>query len=529
MPRPFLNRAFAVGLLVAVTGIAFLVAFTFFKKGGFSERDSYKVFAFFDDVTGLTWKSRVQIAGIQVGEVDQVTLVGTRARLDLRIKKDIDFHTDACLTKRFPSALLPDALLEATAGTPQTPSLRDLPPEQREITCVREAASVQKLLDSLSKITADVQIITRDLTQTIGGAQGSIREIVERLSQVARNIDRTVSENGDKLSAILDNAQAFTGELRGIAEQDREKYHQIAKNVAEASERLNSVLASVQSIIGTSKQPELKESYQGLKNAVDKANASLAHVEEVTKKVAEGKSVAGKLLTDERLGEKFGNAVEGVSDYIDRLVKLQVKLELRSEWLLQQSGSKTYFGIKILPRPDKFYLIQILSDPRGVNTVTNETVDTVNKNTGAEVVTQTTRTVNQQQLSFSAEFGKRYGPVTFRIGVIESSGGVGADLSLMKERLQLSVDLYQFTRPTQDVFPRAKIWANYYFLDHFYLTTGADDFLNQWRAGRYPGGPKFAVGRDVFFGAGLFFTDDDIKTLFGAGFGSAAATGAAAH
>ncbi len=528
MPRPFLNRAFAVGLLVAVTGLAFLVAFTFFKKGGYSERDSYAVFAYFDDVTGLTWKSRVQIAGIQVGEVDKVTLVGTRARLDLRIKKDIDFHTDACLTKRFPSALLPDALLEATAGTPQTQSLRDLPPEKREITCVREAASVQKLLESMSKIAADVQIITRDLTQTVGGAQGSIREIVEHLAQVARNIDRTVSENSDKLASILDNANAFTGELRGIAEQDREKYHQIAKNVAEASERLNDVLASVQSIIGKSNQPELKESVEGLRGAIEKANASLAHVEEVTKKVAEGKSVAGKLLTDERLGEKFGNAVEGVSDYVDRLVKLQVQLEFRSEWLMQQSGSKTYFAMKLLPRPDKYYLIEIVSDPRGVNTVTNETVTTLNQTTGLTNTTQTTRTVNQQQLSFSAEFAKRYGPVTFRIGVIESSGGLGADLHLLNDRLQLSVNLYQFTRPTQDVFPRAKIWANYTFLDHFYLTTGSDDFLNQWRAGRYPGGPRFAIGRDVFFGAGLFFTDDDLKTLFGAGFGSAAASGAAA-
>ncbi len=520
MPKPFLNRAFAVGLLVAVTGTAFLVAFTFFKKGGFSERDSYSVFAYFDDVTGLTWKSRVQIAGIQVGEVEQVTLVGTRARLDLRIRKDIDFRADACLSKRFPSALLPDALLEATPGTTQAQSLRDLPPDRREVTCVREAASIQKLLDSLGKITADVQIIVHDLTQTVGGAQGSIKEIVERLSQVARNIDETVSENGGKITAILDNAQAFTGELRSVAEQDRENYHTIAKNVAEASERLNNVLAAVQKIIGTAKEPELKESVEGLKGAIDKANASLAHVEEVTRKVAEGKGIAGKLLTDERLGEKFGTAVEGVSDYVNRLVQLQIQLELRSEWLLQESGSKTYFGIKLLPRPDKFYLIEIVSDPRGIDTVTHERVET--QAGGVATVTTTTRTVNQLGLAFSAEFGKRYGPLTLRIGVIESSGGVGADLHLFKDRLQVSMNLYQFTRPQQDIFPRAKLWANYSFLNHFYVTAGADDFLNKLNTGQFPGGSKFVVGRDVFFGAGLFFTDDDLKTLLGAGVGSTA-------
>ena len=81
--------------------------------------------------------------------------------------------------------------------------------------------------------------------------------------------------------------------------------------------------------------------------------------------------------------------------------------------------------------------------------------------------------------------------------------------------------MYQFSRPYQDVFPRAKIFMNYYFFQHFFVTAGADDFLNTWRTGRYPGGPKFTIGNDAFFGGGLFFTDDDLKTLLGAGAGSA--------
>src|ERR671925_2252752 len=138
MARPLANKAFAVGLLAAVCGVAFLIAFTFFRKGGYSEKDTYVVYAYFEDATGLTWKSRVQIAGIQVGEVERITLVGNRARLDLRIRRDIDLRADACVTKRFPSALLPDALLDATPGK-QGGLLGDLPPEQREVKCVIEA------------------------------------------------------------------------------------------------------------------------------------------------------------------------------------------------------------------------------------------------------------------------------------------------------------------------------------------------------------------------------------------------------
>ncbi len=529
MPRPILNRAFAVGLLVAVAGLSFLFAYTFFKKGGFGERDSYRVFAYFEDATGLTWKSRVQIAGIVVGEVERVTLAGDRARLDLRIRRDIDVRKDACLVKRFPSALLPDALLDLTTGTDRTASMRDLPEDQREITCVREATSVSKLLDSLAKVTADVQAITGQLAGMVTSEKGSIRQIIENLANVSRNIDRTVSENGDKLSAILDNAEAFTATLREVAQTDQGRYHEIAKNVELASRQLTSVLGTLQNILGAN-QGDMTSAVGGLKQSLEKVNRSLDTVEKVVKDIGEGKGVAGKLLADERLGQKLGNAIESASDYVDRLAKLQVQLEMRSEWLLNQTGSKTYFGIKILPRPDKYYYFEIVNDPRGVNTVTNETVNTRDTSTGAQATTVTTRTVNQQSLSFSAEFAKRFSFVTFRIGIIESSGGVGSDLHLFDDHLQLSVNLYQFTRPTQNVFPRAKIWANYNFLNHFYVTTGADDFLNSWQGGRYPGGPKFAIGRDVFFGLGLYFTDDDIKLLFGAlGGGAPAAATAASH
>src|SRR5512141_2943083 len=188
MARPVLNKAVAVGLLVAVCGIAFVVAFTFFRKGGYSDRDSYVVFAYFEDATGLTWKSRVQIAGIQVGEVERIELEANRARLDLRIRKDIDLRADACLTKRYPSTLLPDALLDAVPGTLRAPSLRDLPPEKREIQCVSEAASVAKLLDSLQKVSADVQKVTQELSTMVAGSQGSIRQIIGNLSNISANL-----------------------------------------------------------------------------------------------------------------------------------------------------------------------------------------------------------------------------------------------------------------------------------------------------------------------------------------------------
>src|SRR5512137_2357537 len=213
--KPTLNRALAVGLLVAVAGGLFLVAFTFFRKGGLATRDSYPVTAVFDDVTGLAWKSKVQVAGIAIGEVTDIQLTGEKALVTIRVKNDIPLRENACLTKRFPSALLPDALLEATIGSAPAPLLRDVPADRRRITCVREAANVAKLMESLSKIAADIQVVSSDLAKTVGGTQGSVREIIENLTAVTRSVDRLLEENSSKVAGILSNTEALTGELRG--------------------------------------------------------------------------------------------------------------------------------------------------------------------------------------------------------------------------------------------------------------------------------------------------------------------------
>jgi phospholipid/cholesterol/gamma-HCH transport system substrate-binding protein len=556
--KPAWNRALAVGVLAAATGVAFLVALTFFRKGGYSQKDSYLVHAYFSDATGLSWKSRVQIAGIQVGEVVEIALEGARARLDIRVKKGIELHADACLTKTFPSALLPDALLEVVPGSAPPPLLSALPEDQRNITCVREATSVQQLLDSLARIAADVQTVTSDLAKTVAGERG-LRQIVENLASATRRIDDAIAANERNVEDILENTRGFTADLREITGKDKDRIHRIATNVEELTGRLNVMAVSLQEIIDPGsgartgapvpagvqgavaaatpqERAAAASQAKGVKQAIDKLSTTLDNLNEIVAKVGEGKSVAGRLLVDERLGRKLGGAAEDVSDYYDKIFKLQVQLQLRSEWLLNQTlqnegrpGSKLYFGVRLLPRPDKYYLLELVSDPRGVDTVTTETI-TTRLPDGTTAQTVSTKKTNEDKLTFSLQMAKRYGRMTFRIGIIEGSGGAGADLHLLRDKLQLSASIYQFSRAFQEErlgagtsvpYPRAKVWANYYIMEHFFVTSGVDDFLNRWESGSYPGGRAFNVGTDVFFGGGIFFTDDDLKTLLGAGAGSA--------
>ncbi len=97
-----MNRVFTpfrVGLFVLFS-VACLVAFLIIlQRGAFTGGQTMTVVAYFRDASGLGKRSRVQTAGIPVGEITDITLIGDRARLTIRVRKDLGLHTDAALYK----------------------------------------------------------------------------------------------------------------------------------------------------------------------------------------------------------------------------------------------------------------------------------------------------------------------------------------------------------------------------------------------------------------------------------------------
>src|SRR5262249_42770187 len=150
---------------------------------------------------------------------------------------------------------------------------------------------------------------------------------------------------------------------------------------------------------------------------------------------------------------------------------------------------------------DKFYLIELVEDPRGFREMTT----TVTNNSMTGTTSQDTVTISER-LRFTLMFGKRIGPVAGRFGLEESTGGIGADAFLFNDRLSLSLDLFD-ARTNQ--FPRLKATLRWAIWERrFFLVAGGDDLINLTRARAGGGG-----GIDYFLGAQLVFNDEDLKAL----------------
>ena len=533
-----------VGLVVAAAVAAF--GFGLYFIGANIGRDrTYRVFAMFDDASGLGVRSRVQIAGIPVGQVDRIELdqATARARVWLKIKQEYPLHRNATITKRSES-ILGDFLLDLTPGTPDQPLLKD----GDEIKGVIRQPGMNEVFNQLSKIAGDIGAVTENMRRVLGGDQGenNLREIIENLTRITQGLEGIIDRSQARVDAILGNVQAFTSNLRTIGAGGEQDVLAILRNTRDLTAEARDILKTIGGVVGSQDQGQLKESVGSIKTSMAKLDASLENVREITEKINSGQGTIGRLVNDDKLAKNLEKASGSLNDLFGQVSQLKIEVAERSEFLIGCAGflgctpvrpagspaptgldavanysynpwTKTYISVRIIPKPDRWYGFEIVDDPRGTVKrvqIQNLLLDPTQPSSNAFFPSNYYQTTTERALKFSAYLAKRYSNVSGRFGILEGTGGFGLKLHTLNDNLVLSADAFEFANPLKDHF-RLKVYADYHILDHIILTAGIDDWLNKRQ---YDSIDKTRIisGRDYFVGAGFYFTDEDLKLLFAA-------------
>ena len=503
---------FRVGLLVIAASAILFIFLTFVKKGGMEKDEGVTVHAYFRDASGLNQRSRVQIAGIGVGEIIDIRLEGVRAKATMRIRRDIHVRQDATLTKRSES-LLGDYMLDLTPGTDNFPELQD----GDEIKRVLDAAGMEQLMGTLGQITSDVQAVTGSLKAVLGGAQGqgSLEAIVKNLVTLTEAMQKMIADSAGKLDAILANVAGVSSDVKRLTGKESESIERIVGNIEVISKDVRDVISSIKKVVGEN-EGDLGQGVDSLKETLAKLDRSMTNIETITEDVRHGKGALGALVGNERLGQKLTDTVEDVADYAGRLTGLEVEVGVKADYFVTQSAAKTFLQIRLVPKPDKYYLIEAIDDPRGKV----ETVYLQQNPPGAGEPVVQKQTITTEGVKFSAQFAKRFSFLTLRFGIIESTGGLGIDLNLairfpwynrwIEDALVLKVDAFNFSIEALR-FPRLRATVRFTPFEHVYVNVGVDDILNTQNRDALTN--RLISGRDFFVGAGIYFTDADIKSL----------------
>ena len=468
---PKLSTEAKVGLLV-VGGSIILLWMTFLVgKFEFGAKKGYTIEAVFDSVAGLDVKAAVRMAGVKIGSVETIELYDSRAKVVMRILPGVKIKigsragikTMGLMGEKFVEITPPEGGAAAGDDPPGDPPRQAAYlKEGEQIQITSSPSDVDKLISQLSGIADDIKQVTASLRQVFGTERGtrSMEDILSDLRKTTANI------------------QEFSYALRSDG--------------SELIMRLNELTASLNGVVGENRD-NLKVTMENVREASKNAELALASIESAARKIDRGEGTLGKLVSDDSMYNNIDSAAKGLNDYVSRAERLKTILGFRGEYRFPES--QTYATLELKPRPDQYYILEITSDPFGKYTRT-ETTTTPPAGT---VVTET----YQDKFKFSIEFAKRWGNLALRLGIIESTGGIGADYFAFDDRFKFSLDSWNYnSKEPGNENAHLKATANYSLGKGLFVNAGYDNILNSKRAA-------------PFVGLGIRFDDEDLKYLIG--------------
>lgn len=505
--------------------------------------DTQVLYANFRDASGLPKKSKVVVAGLPQGEVIALDVVGRYAKVTFRLSNAIAVWSNATVTKKATS-LLGTNYLEIDPGgeievgpdgskkthTRLGPACADYDSETddkrdacREIVRVVEATTpdqlmhrIQETIPNVDRVLDSVHDLSEDLRSIVNGPLKNMATRVDGLVQREANTVADIIHRADRSMQRIDQ---ITADLRDISQDANPRVKQLLRNLDEAS-------ADAKDLVATAKD-ELEQTGEKLRDKLDKLDGVLDNTESITKKIDEDKGTLGRLVNDPAIADNVEQITEDAKGFLGTLFNLKAYVGLRSEYNIGAALSRHYISLELHTRPDKYYLIELERGPRGNYPDVTLTFDpTVDPNNWIR------KSVISDTIRFTFQFAKRFGWLTARYGLKESTGGVGVDMDAAwwGRKLRISTDVFD---ATFDRFPRVKISAAYELFRHLYILGGVDELLNTPQTLPIVKGTsgvpiqfdEFRFGRDYFVGGMLRFNDEDLAALLAVG-GSALSTGA---
>ncbi|MCS6900671.1 MAG: MlaD family protein [Myxococcales bacterium] len=471
---------FALVLTGAMGGL-----WNYFGKGQRFGPKGIRLYLTMKDATGLAPMGRVHMAGIAIGSIKEIGLSKDgRARIQIQINPGVVLYKDAAVAKQT-ATLLSEPFLAVSPGATGQPELQD----GDEIVNVIEPRGMDQILNTVGEISDNVNKVTKSMAASLGTDDGK-----------------------EQMKAILRNIEQATAQLAWIAAENRQSLRTTFRNLEDistmAKPRAAKILGNVESTttkidrIVEENREDIRGITRGARESVDKFQRSatplesaLQHIDRITGRIDRGEGTVGRLTKDEALIDEIQGAAEGLNDVVGGISRLQTIVSLRSDYNFLANSVKTFSELRLQPREDKYYMIELINDPRGRTTVEQIDVDTTNPNQPAHYREVRTTTVNQ--LRVSVMIARRLGSFTGLFGVRESTGGVGLYWHGLDDRVEVRNDLFGFT---EQITPRWRLGLSYEFIRRLWLQGGVDNLLVPDR-------------RDYFTGLNLRFNDDDLKSF----------------
>jgi phospholipid/cholesterol/gamma-HCH transport system substrate-binding protein len=296
------KQEIGVGILVIVATA--LLAYMSIKVGaiaGIGERIEIEVVL--SDAAGLTQGAAVRVAGVQVGQVDTMTVDHNQARLAVSLSADAQIREDAKVQVRARS-VLGEKYLEIT------PVSRDTSPIQSGaiLTVTTPQTEIDELVNALGPLVTAIDADAMHAAMKNLGE--TLKSDPEQIARMLKNIDKII-DNGARasegLQGLMSDTQATLSALRTISADARpiiQRTGRIMGRVDTATERLPEISADVSAMVSDARR--MIQDSQGLMKRLERSTVNL---EKVLENVADlDKWELRRLLREEGILVRFKEA-----------------------------------------------------------------------------------------------------------------------------------------------------------------------------------------------------------------------------
>ena len=384
-----------------------------------------------ENAGGLVNNGAVKMAGVKVGVIDRIELIGGKARVFLLINEDVPI-TSATGVEVRTDGILGDKHVEVVQR------------EGVEGVLLTEGESLQSV-DNASSFT----VLLKDISK-----------LVKSLDNVASSLKAAVHSDGDTespMGRIVLNLEKLTEDLVEISGNNKEK--------------VSSIVAKLDSI--SSQMDDLID-----EDLVSTVDDSLSNIEEVTEKINKGDGTIARLINDGETIESLNEAIGGVNDLLGGFRGIETNIDVHSAYVSEVGRMRTTFLVQLVPGLDRYYELGVVTSPNGLATEGSE-----RRTYPGDLITEVETSKRfKNQVLFTALFAKRFHDLTVKGGIMNSAGGLGLDYYFMEKSLRFSMEAFRFYDP------QWRAYLRYSFDNGIYLVGGAENlFLPEERKGMMMG------------------------------------------
>lgn len=289
-----------VGIFVLLALL--LLAYMSLRVGRFATvgwREGVTHYARFTSVSGLAINGRVELAGVEVGRIKDITLTDHQAQVELILRPGLGLRQDARASVRT-KGMLGEKYLELEPGTPTAPPLAPggvITDTQPAIEFDQVLREIPGLLEDVQPILADVRAISRSLQRVIGTAAGeaSLKETLANFQRASRS-----------LSHLAQGLERGEGTLGKLLKDDR-LYQEIQATVRNL-DQFAARLARSEGTLGKLANDDAL--YLKAQQAIDR-------LDRIAQKIDQGQGTLGKLVNDKSLYEDTHKAIKNVNQAME--------------------------------------------------------------------------------------------------------------------------------------------------------------------------------------------------------------------